>query len=46
MLRTFFLISGTAACLLFGYASMIGWNIMDFNNYGRMGPHAPNVYHK
>lgn len=46
MFRILFLLSGTAACILFGYASFIGMNILDFNNYGRIGPHGPNVYHK
>jgi len=28
------------------YANAIGWDVMNLNNVGRIGPMGPSVYHK
>lgn len=42
----FYLIIGTSICLLLAYSNTIGWDVMNFNNFDRIGPQGPNIYHK
>lgn len=42
----FYQIFGIIICLLVAYANFIGWEIVNFNNFDRVGPAGPGVYHK
>jgi hypothetical protein len=42
----FYVISSAAICLIFIYASLTGWNIIDLDSSSRSKPTGAGHYHK
>lgn len=41
-----YILSGFVICILFAYATMIGWRVIDFEGISSNKPKGSSVYHK